>query len=81
MSGFSEEVATAVTQLEWPAKEPLKDSASDMVYRCIGERVNNDSQDGIESTISFANLGLIYNSITPKSGVKGRCKALWGNCR
>lgn len=42
---------------------------------------DNDSQDGVESTISFANLGLIYISITPKSGVKGKCKALWGNCR
>jgi hypothetical protein len=42
---------------------------------------DNDSQDGIESTISFANLGLIYISITPKSGVKGKCKALWGICR
>jgi hypothetical protein len=55
-----------------------------MVNRCIGERVNssdNDSQDGIESTISFANLGLIYISITPKSGVKGKGKALWGICR
>jgi hypothetical protein len=37
MSGFSEEVATAVIQLEWPASEPLKDSASDMMYRCIEE--------------------------------------------
>ena len=37
MSGFSEEVATAVIQLEWPASEPLKESASDMMYRCIGE--------------------------------------------
>jgi hypothetical protein len=42
---------------------------------------DNDSQDGIESTISFANLGLIYISITPKSGVKGKSKALWGMCR
>jgi len=85
MSGFSEEVATAVIQLEWPASEPLKDSASDMVYRCIGERVNsssdNDSLDEYIPPISFANLGHFYISITPKSGVKGKCKALWGICR
>jgi hypothetical protein len=40
MSGFSEEVATAVTQLEWPASEPLKDRGSPMLYvldECIGK--------------------------------------------
>jgi hypothetical protein len=36
MSGFSEEVATAVTQLEWPASEPLKDRGSPMLY-VLGE--------------------------------------------
>ena len=35
MSGFSEEVATAVIQLEWPASEPLKDRGSPIVYECI----------------------------------------------
>ena len=42
---------------------------------------DNHSQDGMESTISFANLGHFYISITPKSGVKGKSKALWANCR
>src|ERR1700685_142834 len=42
MSGFSEEVAIAVTQPLWPAKEPRKRNCSAMLLEKYGRTANLD---------------------------------------